>query len=193
MSNTNKGAKTAKTILRIIGLLFLVAGGVFTFFAFDFVDNALPTTGTVVSVEVDYSDDGVTYQPTIRFIDFEGRKQSGETFMASSNYDFEVGSKVDILYDIREPSSLRMDTWFAKWGLGAIFMAGSALPFFISGLIGRFSRTKKPAKPRRARPAARDEEEMVRIPARVKGLIARESREDHERETNYAPTVRRRR
>ena len=197
MSNANKGARSARNILRLVGLLFLAVGAVFTYLAFDFIDNALPATGTVVSVEMNYGDDSVTYRPTIRFIDFEDRKQSGETFLASSSYDFEVGSKVDILYDTREPTSLIIDTWFSKWGVGVIFLVSSVVPFFISGLIGRFARMQKPATRKRTlkrdKPAARDEEEMVRIPGRIKGLISRESREDHEREANYEPTVRRRR
>ncbi len=34
---------------------------------------------------------------------------------------------------------------------------------------------------------------MVEVRGRTKGLIARESRSDHQRETSYTPTVRRRR
>jgi hypothetical protein len=197
MAKSKSGARIFKIFFRIIGLFFLVAGAVLTFLAYDFMNNALPTTGRVVSVEVTTSDDGVSYQPTIRFVDWEGRKQRGQTFMSSGKYNFEIGTDVDILYDIRDPETLRMDTWFATWGFGLIFLGASVIPFFVAGLIGRGSghkvKAKPKRKPRRARAVTQVEEDMVEIPGRTKGLISRESRSDHERETNYTPTVRRNR
>lgn len=195
MAKSKSGARVAKIVFRIIGLIFMVVGGVLTFLTYDFMGNALPTTGRVESVEVNYNDDNVTYKPTIRFINYAEREQLGQTFMSSSSYNFEAGSNVDILYDIRNPESLRMDTWFATWGFGVIFLLGSIVPFSIASIIGRFAgRQTKPApkrEPKRIRTAGQDEEEMVEIPARVRGLVSRESRSDHEREKNYTPTVRR--
>ena len=191
MAKNRSGARVVKIVFRIMGLSFLVVGGILTFLAYDFMDNALPTTGRVESVEVNYNDDSVTYKPTIRFIDYAGRKQFGETFMSSSSYNFEVGSNVDILYDIRNPESLRMDTWLATWGFGVIFLVGSIVPFGITSIIGRFAERRTKPAPKPIRTAGQDEEEMIEIPARTKGLIARESRSDHERETTYTPTVRR--
>lgn len=197
MAKSNSGARVFKILFRIMGLFFLVGGGVLTFIAYDFMNNALPATGSVVSVEVNYGDDSVTYQPVIRYIDYEGRKQRGQTFMSSSNYNFDVGSKVDILYDIRDPEVLRVDTWFATWGFGVMLLAASLVPFIIASFIGRIGkRNAKPApkrKPKRTRPNKPDEDDMIEIPARAKGLISRESRSDHEHETNYTPTVRRNR
>lgn len=117
--------------------------------------------------------------------------------MSSSSYDFKVGSKVNILYDIRDPNNLRMDTWFATWGFGIILLAASAVPFGISSFLGRITNRKVAINsqlPSTKKWASRDvEEEMIEIPAKIKGLVSRESRSDHERETNYTPTVRRNR
>jgi len=180
-----------------MGLIFLVAGAVLTFLAYDFMNNALPATGRVTSVEAITGDDSVSYKPTIRYVDWEGRKQSGQTFMSSSSYNFDIGESVGILYDIRKPESLRMDTTFATWGIGLMLLGASVIPFVIAsvigGFVGRKEKVKPKRKPRRARAVTQVEDDMVEIPARTKGLIARESRSDHERETNYTPTVRRNR
>ncbi len=197
MAKSKSGARIFKIIFRVMGLIFLVAGAILTFLAYDFMNNALPVSGRVTSVEVISGDDSVSYKPTIRYVDWEGRKQSGQTFISSSSYNFDIGSSVDILYDIRDPESLRMDTWFATWGFGLIFLGGSVVPFVIAGVIGGFSGRREKAKPkpksRRARAVTQEEDDMVEIPARTKGLVSRESRSDHERETNYTPTVRRNR
>ena len=202
MAKSKNGARVFKIIFRIMGFMFLVAGAVLTFLAYDFMNNALPVSGRVVSVEVISRDDSVSYKPTIRFVDWAGRKQSGQTFMSSSKYNFDVGEDVDILYDTRDPESLRMDTWFATWGFGLIFLGASVIPFIVAGIVGRASgrkvKPKPKRKPRRIRAVTQveddqTEDDMVEIPARTKGLISRESRSDHERETNYTPTVRRNR
>jgi len=197
MAKSKSGVRVFKIVLRVIGTIFLVAGGVVTFFTYDFMNNALPTSGRVTSVEAVVGDDGVTYKPTVSYVDWEGLKQSGETFIPSSNYNFEIGSTVDIYYDLRDPKSLRMDTWLATWGFGLILLSGAVIPLFVASIVGRLSGRKAKAKPKRKprqiRAITQVEDDMVEIPARTKGLISRESRSDHERETNYIPTVRRNR
>lgn len=197
MAKSKNGTRILKVIFRVVGLIFLVVGAILTFLTYDFMNNALPVSGRVTSVEVIMGDDSVSYKPTIRYVDSQGRKQSGQTFISSSSYNFDIGSTVDILYDVRDPGSLRMDTWIATWGLGLIFLGGSVIPIMIASVIGGMSGRKETAdpshKPRRARAVTHEEEEMVEIPGRTKGLVSRESRSDHERETNYTPTVRRNR
>lgn len=198
MTKSRKGANTVRIIFFVVGLVFLAVGGGITYFTYEFMDNALPATGTVVSVEVNYGDDSVTYKPTIRYIDYNNEKQSGETFLSSSSYNYKVGTKVDIFYDLRDPSSLRMDTWFATWGFGVIFLIGAVVPLTVAYIIGKVTnRNKKPKAVRTSRSRQRtqpdDEEEMIEFEGRVKGLKSRESISDHERETSYTPTVRRNR
>ena len=197
MAKNNNGARVFKIVFRVMGLIFLVAGAILTFITYDFMNNALPAKGRVTSVEVITGDDSVSYKPTIRYLDWNDRKQSGQTFMSSSGYNFDIGESVDILYDIRTPEVLRMDTSFATWGFGLMFLGASVIPFIIAGVIGGFAGRKVKDKPkrkaRRVRAVTQVEDDMVEIPGRTKGLISRESRSDHERETNYTPTVRRRR
>ena len=197
MAKVNHGIKTVKIVLRFFGLAFLIGGGVLTYLTNDFMNNALPATGNVVSVEVSYNDDSVTYRPTIRFTDYAGRKQRGQTFMSSSSYNFGIGSKVHILYNVENPENLRMDTWIATWGFGIILIAASIVPFGIASFIGRIGSrntvNRRSRIPRTTRFIDPEEEEMIEISSKIKGLVSRESRSDHERETNYIPTVRRNR
>lgn len=191
MVKKSNGARTVKIVFFALGLIFLAIGGVLTALAYDFMDNALPATGTVVSVDTDYSSDSVTYKPTIRYLDYLGSKQRGETFMSSSSYNFRVGSKVDIMYDLRDPASLRMNTWFATWGFGIVFMAASAIPFIVALLIGIFGKAKTGPEPvvksSRAKTASVDRDDDDGYVH----LKSNESAEDHAREENYTPTVRR--
>lgn len=197
MAKVNSSLRVIKIVLRFFGLVFLIGGSVLTYLSYDFMNNALPATGNVVSVEVSYNDDSVTYRPTIRFIDYAGRKQRGQTFMSSSSYNFGIGSKVHILYNIEAPEKLRMDTWIATWGFGIILIAASIVPFGIASFVGRIGGRNTVNRRRRIPRATRfsepEEEEMIEIPSKTKGLVSHESRSDHERETNYIPTVRRNR
>ena len=138
MAKSSIGARVVKIGLRIMGLIFLVAGAILTFLTYDFMNNALPATGRVTSVEAITGDDSVSYKPTIRYVDWEGRKQSGQTFMSSSGYNFDIGENVDILYDIRKPELLRMDTSFATWGFGLMLLGASVVPFVIASVIVGF-------------------------------------------------------
>ena len=195
MAKESNSARVFKIAFNILGLIFLVGGAILTYLSYDFINNALPASGRVTSVEVITSDDSVSYKPTIRFLDWQGRKHSGQTFISSSSYNFDINDNVDILYDTRNPKSLRMDTWFATWGFGIIFMTASVVPFIIARVIGGFSRRNVNTKPkrehRRIGAGNEVEEEMIETTSRTKGLISRESRSDHERETNYTPAVRR--
>lgn len=193
MAKATRTTRTVRVIFTLIGLGLLVGGGILSFLAYDFTENALSADGRVVSVETTYSDDGVSYRPTIRYIDFRGRKQRGVTFMSSSSYNYPVGTEVAILYDIRDPESIRMDNWLATWGIGVIAIAASVVPLGIATIIAKLTKTGSKPKRKRSPVAKPKEEEMVEVRGRVAGLVSRESRSDHERETNYQPTVRRNR
>lgn len=198
MAKAKKKNRVIILVMRSLGLVFLGVGAFLSYQTYDFMDNALPATGTVVSVEKSYSDDGgVTYKPTIRYIDWNQNKQRGETFLSSSGYNFPLGSKQNIYYDLRDPASIRLDSWFEIWGFGVIMMAASIIPLFISFIISWASRDKSPTT---AVEEMRERPERFRRPERAPsrepddGYINMESNEtpeEHEREQNYRPTVRR--
>ena len=171
--------RVTRNLIFLFGFAFFSVGAIFTFYTFQFLENALQTTGQVVAIDTNRSDDGTTYKPTFSYVDFEGRHRRGNTLISSSGYNFNIGEKMDILYDTRDFSRVRLTGWFNTWGFGTIFMIAGMLPMAIS----RFVR-------RRQKSVLREETDSVRD--KYVRLESPESEEDHRRETEYTPTVRRR-
>ncbi len=190
--------KTTQSVRRVFGLLgfiFLLAGVGLMVSSFIFKSNALEATATVVSIEKNYSDEGsATYQPTFRFLDAEGSKHRAQTSMSSSGYNYKIGERVDILYDQRDPSNIRVDSWFSVWGFGAIFAVffgifGASFLFVAKMLkrkVGPKYGYERLSSGRKVERATGDPTK-----SRKDKLISMESPEDHAREENYNPTVRR--
>ncbi|MEO1491505.1 MAG: DUF3592 domain-containing protein [Pseudomonadota bacterium] len=94
----------------ILGLLFAVGGGgalVYGIFQIlklrAFMEGSQKVVATVTSVTVSTSTDSegettTTYRPTVRFETLDGVEHSAQTYHASSNYDYDVGAKVTVLF-----------------------------------------------------------------------------------------------
>jgi len=136
--------KVAIYILAFMAIIFTSVGGGFLYFANDFRQNAIAVTGTVIDVSVNYSDNSTTYKPTISYVDAQGNKQTGRTFLSSSGYNFPRGSKVNILYDIRTPSDIRIDGWFALWGFPIVFLGVGLVLAFIAVIIALNTKKRGP-------------------------------------------------
>lgn len=171
-------------IFGLIGLIGLGAGGWVTYNAFEFMDNSVPVTGTVTTVEVIYGDDSISYKPTFRFLDENGNKHRATTSWSSSSYDFSSGQKVEILYDWRDPQRIRVNSWFSIWGIGMIPAGIGAVFLFVARLArGR----KRKDKSRKSEPA-----HEVRSSNTYAHQESRETAANHAREKVTQPTVRRR-
>ncbi len=131
-------------ILAFIAVIFVGTGGAFFYFANDFSRNAIGVTGTVIDISVSYSDNSTTYQPTISYVDAQGNKQIGQTFLTSSSYNYPRGSKVYILYDTRTPGDIRIDNWFSLWGLPMVFLGVGLLLAFIAVMVALAAKKRKP-------------------------------------------------
>ncbi len=160
----------------------MLAGGYLTKVAYTFNETAVEVLGTVISVEVNHSDDSTTYKPTFRFLDVQGRKYTVQTYISSSSYDYNVGQKVSILYDPNDPSNIRINSWFSIWGMGLIL-------FVIGAVVLIIARANKGRKRIKSTIPAQDN--TPQKTARQRRLVSMESPEDHAREAEYAPTVRR--
>ncbi|MEE9454555.1 MAG: DUF3592 domain-containing protein [Paracoccaceae bacterium] len=205
MGNLAQGAlvKTTRSVRRVLGVLgfiFLLAGAGLMVNSFIFKSNALEVTGTVVAVGKNYSDEGgVTYQPTFRFLDAEGNKHRAQTSLSSSRYNYKIGERVDILYDQRDPSNIRVDSWFSVWGFAAIFAVflgvfGASFLFVTKLLKRKVSRGMAELKYSYERQSFGREVEHAKEnlkESRKDRLVSMETAEDHAREENYRPTVRR--
>ncbi len=175
-------SKAVSVILWIVGLNMMLAGGYLTKAAYTFNKTAVEVLGTVISLEVNHSDDSTTYKPTIRFLDVQGQKHTVQTYISSSSYDYDIGQKVSILYDPDSPNNIRINSWFSIWGFGLIL-------FVTGAVILIMARASKSRKPMKSTVSAQDN--TPQKTARQRRLVSMESPEDHAREAEYAPTVRR--
>jgi hypothetical protein len=109
-------------IIFAIPTLFFLMGLGFLADAFIFVSDAQSTRGQVVEISRSYDDEGgVSYTPTIRYRRSDGRAFEAETHIASGNYDYDIGDRVDILYAFNDPEVVRIDSFFSLYGIGLIF------------------------------------------------------------------------
>lgn len=139
--------RAAGIFVLIFGLVFATIGGGFSYFSYTFAQTAIATSGIVtdVSVKRSSSSDGsssVTYQPTISFTDQNGTSHSAQTFLSSSSYNYAIGTKVRILYNPSDPSSMRLDSWFALWGFGLIFHSVGLVTILIGLFVFRKSKSR---------------------------------------------------
>ena len=186
-NKTKKSGKSSRfigLIFTLIGLSFVVVGGAITYATYGFMENSISTTGQVLGVAANTSEGSTTYQPTFGYVDTDGQLQQGTTSLSASGYNFAIGKKMEILYDSRDFSEVRLNTWFSTWGFGVIFLAAGIVPL----LIGQFIRKLGKSPPRRA---GVDTRRHKAVRDKYVRLESPESDEDHQRETNYKPTVRR--
>jgi len=151
-------SKIAVYILAFMALTFSIVGGAFLNYSSNFVANAHEVSGTVIDVSVTNNEGTIIYKPTISYIDINGTKQTGQTFLSSSSYNFPRGTKINILYDPGDPSTVRMNSWFGLWGFPAIFLGVGILLAVIAIIVAVSLRKRKPDAARegasRQKPAA---------------------------------------
>lgn len=182
MSKGKKSNKFVSIIFSLIGLPFFLFGLYWLYNTFVFMENAVTTIGTVTHVQVNHSDDSTTYTPTVRYFDENGSKHISRSGLSSSSYNYGIGQEIEVLYDRRDPSTMRINSWIETWGFGLIF----SFMGFVFMVIGWFIRPNKAgfAVNNQSSSERAMREKYVRLPSR-------ETPEDHARETSYRPTVRR--
>lgn len=118
-------AKTDSAIMRSLPwfavVAVLAAGAIFVHTTLFYL-NASQATCTVLKVDVirgTSSNSGTTYRPTIQYTDAQGLNHLVEFTIATNYYNFNVGQKVAILYDVTDPQSVRFNTFLGIWGLTA--------------------------------------------------------------------------
>jgi len=185
MAKSNKKTlRLAGIFIVLLGFIFAASGGGLTYFSYTFSQTAIPTSGVVTHVEVNWSSNSngggssPTYKPTISFFDNNGTQQSAQTYLSSSSYDYPIGTKLQILYRADDPSSMRLNNWFALWGFGLIFFGVGLLTIF-GGIM--FFVVSNKAKPQSDAPDAAAE-------PKVSKAYSYSSADESEKR---APTIRR--
>ena len=130
-------------MLGVFPWIFVAVGAWLLWSAHQFMGRAQRTIGRVLHVtrQVSTSSDNgtsVSYKPTFEYVDEAGNTRQGETFLASSSYNFDVGTEREILLDPKT-GQIRMPGWLI-YGFGAIF-AGIGLLFGIVGIFAIIAMT----------------------------------------------------
>ena len=145
----SRGRKTlprwAWWIISAVPVLFLLFGLGFVAEAVLFVSGAQSTRGQVVEIRRNYDDGSVNYTPTIRYSRGDGQTYEAETHIASSGYDYDLGTQVDILYSDDDPYVVRIDSFFSLYGVGLVFAVFGAVFLRIITWVRRRAQAGAPA------------------------------------------------
>jgi hypothetical protein len=112
-----------------LAVVLLVVGGVLLARSASFVKSAQRVDAEVTHVESrkqprsasdSHKGPRYLYQPTFAFDDAEGRRHVVGLTHWSTEYDYEVGQRVAILYDPADPKRVWVASFFGVWGVGVI-------------------------------------------------------------------------
>jgi hypothetical protein len=115
-----------KTITRvaylflIIGIAMLVGAGYWMTRTQAFVDRSETVPGEVIDLERSRSSDSTAYYPVIKYKTKSGQERTFRSNTGSSPPSYDVGEKVEVMYDVAEPSDARIRSFFSIWGGPAI-------------------------------------------------------------------------
>ena len=105
-----------KIFAAVLAVIALAAGIYLTFFR---SQGFVKTTGTIVSLREDSSDDSIVYFPTVEYT-VDGKTYTGELDTGSGSY--KVGKTIPVLYDPNDPSAVHDGS-----GVGIYFIVVGAV------------------------------------------------------------------
>ncbi len=143
--------KTIKVMIVVFGgtgVIILCIAGIWIYKQSRFLGNSTHTSGRVVKLEADFSEDsnGRTsrlYHPVVRFAP---GKLGTVTFVSSTGSNppaFHEGDQVDVVFDPKHPESAEIYAFSTLW-LGPVILCGIVAIFFlIASTIGITLRTNR--------------------------------------------------
>ena len=109
-----------RIVIPILAACALLASFVSAIVSWQFIRNAKTTNGMIVATKAKLDDDGNTlYQPTFEFA-VAGRNYSVTPKSYASPSPGNAGTRVPVLYDPRNPSSARIDSFHYNWALSTV-------------------------------------------------------------------------
>lgn len=174
------------SIFRFFAFLLIILGVWQVFSDVTFSMRALPRSGFVIDLIEAESIAGAGVTPVIGFFDAAGSKYIGYLDAVYDPGAFIIAQEVPILYDTANPEIIKLATGFHPVKNGAVSIIIGGGLFF---LLGKFSR--RPRKLRNPQAGQPSKAPMHALKKRPAPLPSPESAEDHAREVNYKPTVRR--
>lgn len=137
MAHALRRSAAASFLAYLIRFVFLLVGlalatfGAWQFYSsYAFQQTAVETTAEVLSVDAvtrternsdGYLETTTTYAPTLRYTDLSGAAHVSTPYLRSSEYNFPIGSEIEVLYDAAAPGDVRISGFLTTWGFGAAF------------------------------------------------------------------------
>jgi Protein of unknown function (DUF3592) len=117
------------TAFIVIGSLVAIAGLIWLVRTVVFVSGATKASGQVIAMErSEGSKGGSAYHPVFTFADSAGIVHTQRSSFGSSDYSFEAGERVTVLYDSTTPKRSKIESFQTVW-LGPVFVTGFGLLF----------------------------------------------------------------
>jgi hypothetical protein len=126
----------AGRLLFALGIVCLLLGAWLAWQSLKPGEDAVRTTGRVVSYHEIRDGDSMRYRPRVRFNTPNGNIVTIEGQLTGTSKRFEIGAEVPVIYSRMEPTKARLDTYVDNW-LGATIAAIVGLVSFIAGLFIR--------------------------------------------------------
>jgi hypothetical protein len=112
-------------VITVIGVLVLAGGIYFAYDTMGLLSRSLSSTATVIDLQ--YNSDGQA-TPVLQFTDKIGATITTRLNEARKPPAYAVGDKVSIIYDVKSPNNIRVDSFLGIWLvpivmtlLGAVF------------------------------------------------------------------------
>ncbi|MFN4147700.1 MAG: DUF3592 domain-containing protein [Runella sp.] len=150
-------------IFILLGLIFLVIAWFIYQNQREFLTTAKTAEGVVKQLMFSSSRKSRgTYHPLVEFQTPDGQIHSFRSETGSNPAAYEVGERVEVKYDPRNPSQAKLNSFWDLWGLLAV-LAGFGMIFFMVGVgsaLGNLQEKKRIDKLKNSR-------NFIYLPARV--------------------------
>jgi hypothetical protein len=150
MADANKLLGYVGWMLTGVGLVFILVGAGVSYSTYHFLQTALRAQGEVFDLAArrntssSSSRSTLLYFPVVRFDAANGQKIIFESSTGTSPAAYEVGERVTIVYDPREPGNASIESFFAFWFMPTLFGGlGSLLLAVGSGILWLPRRTRQ--------------------------------------------------
>jgi hypothetical protein len=139
--------KSVKYLFLLVGTAALTVSVVVSVNRVNFIIDSVKTEGEVVEMVARQSSNtsrssSVSYAPCILFTDIHGRQIEFVSSISGSRGFYEIGEKVDVIYDPELPEEARLNGFFTVWGVATVTGLGGAA-FFSIGFVLLFSGMRK--------------------------------------------------
>lgn len=130
----------------VVGFLMLSAGGYFYLSGQSQEKNGIVTTGQIIDLKVDHSDNGTTYCPVIRFTAGQDDFVFSSSY-CSSGFENSAGDAIDVIYQPGNPDNAVIHSFSGMYGgavvllgMGGVFALAGAIPLVVMYMKGKSGR-----------------------------------------------------